>query len=241
VEINIYDHIVAAIFVVILPLVGVWEHRRLEARVGAGIPNARMQGYKLIMVMEWGLAIVIIARWLAAGRSLSDLGIGFASGLGWWIGCGLTLAAGILFILQAVTILRSPERIEEARRQIEPLKALLPHTESEARAFAGLAVTAGLCEELMYRGFLLAYLSSVTNLWLAVILSSIAFGLGHLYQGKAGIAKTAVIGLIMAGLCLLTRSLWAPMLLHALIDLTSGFMGRRVIELSDGSAAPDAD
>ena len=240
-ELNIYDHILAAIFVVMEPLLGVWVHRRLERRVRAGIPNARIRGYNFILLMEWGLALAVIALWLTAGRSFPDLGIGFSSGLGWWIGCGLTLAAGILLIVQAVTILRSPEQIRETRKQIEPLKALLPHTNRDARVFAGLAVTAGLCEELMYRGFLLFYFSTILNLWWAVILSSLVFGLGHLYQGRTGIVKTTVIGLIMAGLFVLTGSLWAPMLLHVLIDLTSGFVSRRVIELSDESAISDVD
>jgi membrane protease YdiL (CAAX protease family) len=168
--------------------------------------------------------------WLAAGRSFPELGIGFGDGLGWWIGCGLTLAAGILLIMQTGSVLRSREKIQAVSDQIKPLRAMLPHDRREGRWFSGLSVTAGICEELLYRGFLMAYLTAAINIWAAVLASSIIFGLGHLYQGTTGIVKTAAIGLIMAGLYVLTGSLWLPMLLHALVDVNSGIMSRRVIE-----------
>ena len=67
------------------------------------------------------------------------------------------------------------------------------------------------------------------DLWLAVVLSSIAFGFGHMYQGKIGIVKTGGIGLALAGLYVLTGSLWAPMVLHAFVDVNSGFVGRKAM------------
>jgi membrane protease YdiL (CAAX protease family) len=91
-------------------------------------------------------------------------------------------------------------------------------------------VTAGLCEELLYRGFLMAYIGALWGFWPAVILSSLVFGLGHAYQGTSGIATTGTIGLILAGLFVLTGSLWVPMLLHAATDLFAGSLGRRVVE-----------
>jgi membrane protease YdiL (CAAX protease family) len=50
------------------------------------------------------------------------------------------------------------------------------------------------------------------------------FGLGHAYQGAAGIVKTGIVGLLMAGAYVGTGSLLAPMLLHVVIDLTSGMV-----------------
>ncbi len=52
-----------------------------------------------------------------------------------------------------------------------------------------------------------------------------AFGLGHLYQGAAGVVKTGVSGLLAGLLYLLTGSLWIPMLLHAAVDLHAGALG----------------
>jgi membrane protease YdiL (CAAX protease family) len=57
-----------------------------------------------------------------------------------------------------------------------------------------------------------------------VILSSAIFGLGHACQGWTGIAKTTAAGLVMALLAVGSGSLFIPMLLHAIGDLTSGHM-----------------
>jgi membrane protease YdiL (CAAX protease family) len=90
-------------------------------------------------------------------------------------------------------------------------------------------VSAGICEELIYRGFLLGVLSALGGAWLGVLISSLIFGLAHSYQGPAGIAKTAGVGLVMAGLTVLTGSLWAAIFLHIVIDITSGLIAQRVV------------
>ena len=90
-----------------------------------------------------------------------------------------------------------------------------------------------MCEELLYRGFLLWYLSRITELWLAVVISALIFGAGHVYQGGKGMVRTACFGLVAAGLYLLTDSLWASMVLHAALDLTSGNILRMVLHAGD--------
>ena len=66
-------------------------------------------------------------------------------------------------------------------------------------------------------------------MWPAAILSSIVFGVGHVYMGVRQIPNTAVIGLVMATLAILSGSLWPAMLLHAAIDWNSGEIGFHVL------------
>jgi membrane protease YdiL (CAAX protease family) len=106
--------------------------------------------------------------------------------------------------------------------QLRPVAALLPRTPTERRVFAGLAVTAGICEEVLYRGFGLAALR-----WLApdlgttalIALTAVAFGLAHLYQGPFGVVMTGLVGAYLAWIVIATGSLVPAMLLHALLDL----------------------
>jgi membrane protease YdiL (CAAX protease family) len=71
-----------------------------------------------------------------------------------------------------------------------------------------------------------------------VLLAAAIFGLGHAYQGPKGILKTGLVGLVLGGLFALTGSLWAPMLVHVVMDLLAGYVGRRAIQLpTDGSPA----
>lgn len=231
-ELGILDHSLAVALLVALPVFGVWGHRRLERWITSGVRDARMRIYAMVMALEWTLSIVVVGLWLAADRSLPALGLGLEPGRGWWIGGAITLAVCALLVAQTAVVLRSREKLEAVRKQVEPLQSMLPHDDREARGFAALSVTAGICEELLYRGFFMAYLAVTFDTWLVVLASSLVFGLAHAYQGAVGVAKTAGVGLVMAGLYILSGSLWAPMLLHATIDLNSGHLGRRAVEQS---------
>jgi hypothetical protein len=97
-------------------------------------------------------------------------------------------------------------------------------------------VTAGVCEEIAYRGFLMSYLGGFGTVP-AILLSTLAFGLAHAYMGTAAAVRAGLIGLLVAVLYRVTGSLWAPMLLHAVADVTSGMMAR----LSLGSESEPRD
>ena len=95
---------------------------------------------------------------------------------------------------------------------------------AELKLFLALSLGAGVCEEIVSRGYLLAYFDSLVGSAGAVLASSLLFGLDHAYQGIAGIMKTGVWGLLYAGAYMATDSLLAPMLLHVLIDAASGML-----------------
>jgi membrane protease YdiL (CAAX protease family) len=100
--------------------------------------------------------------------------------------------------------------------------ALLPRTAAERRLFTVVGLTAGICEEWLYRGFFLAVVAAVAGdlpTWVLVGLAAVAFGLAHAYQGRAGVVLTGLLGGVMAALYLGTGSLLLPVLLHAAIDL----------------------
>jgi len=82
-----------------------------------------------------------------------------------------------------------------------------------------LAPTAALCEEFLYRGFLLAqltqWLRSGTWAWAA---SSLAFGLAHVYQGWNGMVRASLLGALLAYPVIHFGSLYPSMLAHGLID-----------------------
>jgi membrane protease YdiL (CAAX protease family) len=57
------------------------------------------------------------------------------------------------------------------------------------------------------------------NLTLALLISSVIFGLQHLYQGAGGATATALVGLLFALVFLLTGNLLASVVLHSALDL----------------------
>src|SRR3989442_993998 len=117
------------------------------------------------------------------------------------------------------------------------LMALLPRGEAwwywppivraldEQRLFAVLAVTAGLCEEFLYRGFALWYFTSLAGSVAGFALAAVLFGLGHLYLGRMHVVRTAIVGAVFGLLVTGTGSLWLAIVVHAAMDLLGGAIG----------------
>lgn len=234
--------VVAGYLVVGEPFVGHVLHRRFEGRLRTDA-GARRSFYRRLLVLEWGLAVLAWIVWLAAP------GVDAAAvGLRWpqtWPG-PWTIALVVLvvvFVLASTRALRGGALLEappvrrsgEGRHSESPAQAtlaLLPRTPAERRLFTVVGVTAGVCEEWLYRGFFLAVVAALlggAGTWLLVVVAAAAFGLAHAYQGPAGVLTTGVLGGVMAALYLQTGSLLLPVLLHALIDLRFLLVPARVL------------
>jgi membrane protease YdiL (CAAX protease family) len=153
---------------------------------------------------------------------MADLGLRAPSGAGFWISLALAAAVAAALVLQ----LRAVERSEELRREVRPslggTLVLLPRTAEEGRTFAALSLTAGLCEELLYRGWLIGWLAPFTGMPAAAVLSTAAFGAAHLYGGRSLALRATAMGAVLCALFLLSGSLWVSILLHAFVDWNMG-------------------
>ena len=109
------------------------------------------------------------------------------------------------------------------------------------RGFLGVSVTAGIVEEVIYRGFLFWYLLQFMPLWAAVAVSAVIFALGHSYQGVSGMLRVFVVGLFAGGLYALSDSIWLVMVGHALLDALQGAALLPLFdEDGDGNGAAEA-
>jgi uncharacterized protein len=227
--------VVAAYLVAGEPLVGHVLHRRFEGRLRSD-PRARRSFYRRLLILEWGLAALAVVIWLfSPGVSATAVGLRWPQHGPGVLG-GVVLAVVVLFVVLSTRALRSGALLDAARsarrrpgegRHAEPpvhfTLALLPRTTGERRLFTVVGVTAGVCEEWLYRGFFLAVVAALGGGGLPqaalVGVAAGAFGLAHAYQGLTGVLTTGVLGGVMALLYLETGSLLLPVLLHAAIDL----------------------
>ena len=100
--------------------------------------------------------------------------------------------------------------------------SLLPRNRPEIVHAAAMSIAAGVSEELAFRLFLPLLVAIVSgNAFLAFGVAVAAFGAMHLYQGRAGVIATTLVGALMVAVYLMTGELWLAMVLHALIDLNS--------------------
>ena len=103
--------------------------------------------------------------------------------------------------------------------------AIMPETGREKGVFAVLSATAGFSEEVVFRAYLPAFLMPWTGSYLAGALPVAGvFGFLHAYQGRHGIVRTTVIGIVMAAGVAWTGSLWPSILAHAALDLLFGLV-----------------
>jgi hypothetical protein len=102
---------------------------------------------------------------------------------------------------------------------------LLPQTWAEVTAFVVLAVTAGFCEEFIFRGYLQRqFLAWTGTTWIAIALQAIVFGSAHFYQGWRGVITITIYGALFGILASLRKSLRPGMIQHAGQDSFSGIV-----------------
>jgi membrane protease YdiL (CAAX protease family) len=225
------DHVLAATILAVAPASAVWNMRRFVRQVDSGHADVRRQQYVWSMTSQWGLTLALLISWAGRSRELGALGLVWPAGAGLWIS-GLVSAAAVAFMTkQTLAMAASAESQAKMREQLgrAAVLALLPRTIGEARAFTALGVTAGICEEILYRGFLLWYVAHFADRPVAAIVAVLAFGIAHAYQGMAGIVKSSLFAAIAMALYLLTGSLLAPMVLHAALDVGSGRTARHAL------------
>ena len=221
---NAIDVLLVLGFAVVLPM---WSHfvswPKHERAVDAGDPHARSRVYVRTILEQWAFVIAVVGVMLANHRSFDGLWLAPPAG---WRALGFVLPVLYvgLVLIQGRAINAKPAALTKLRAKLQPLRALIPHTPGEYRLFAPVSLTAGICEEFLFRGYMVWVLQAVMGLYPAAIVSMVAFGLAHGYQGGKFGFRAAMAGVAMGLLALATRSLLPSMLLHFVIDLGGGWV-----------------
>jgi membrane protease YdiL (CAAX protease family) len=223
----------AVAIVFIQPFAGRRRYKALIARVETD-PGARLHHYRRGIVGEWAAVLVVVVIGLLAGYTAGSIGMN-APNDATYVEQLIGEVTVLLFI--TTVFMRRPQFLDPLRRQAKGFAALLPRTTEERLTFAVLAVTAGICEENLFRGFGFAYVRflwpGVGDGWL-ILITSAAFGFAHLYQGPRGVILTGLVGAVFASITLTTGSLVPAIIVHAMIDL-------RILALPDLSARPPVE
>lgn len=136
-------------------------------------------------------------------RWLRYLGIGIAG----WI-TYLALGAGLSKVFHP------------SLEALRGLQAMLPHSTVERAMWAAFAVTAGVCEEVVYRGYLLRQFQAWTgSTFAALVLQALCYSLVHVILPLQMLAGVIVLGLLLGGLAVWQKSLVPGMILHVGVGL----------------------
>jgi len=173
--------------------------------------------YALAALWEWLLLALVLWGTRLSGVSLRQLlGVhragaveiwtDFAIAIGFWFASLLVLGA-VAFLLRLAHL--HPEDIRGVVTQI----------------WIALSISAGICEELIFRGYLQQQFTALTRrISLGIAISAVFFGLSHGYEGASGMLLIVLYGSFFGILAYLRHSLRAGMFAHAWHDSVSGLV-----------------
>jgi len=98
--------------------------------------------------------------------------------------------------------------------------SLLPNSRNEFLLFTLYIIGGVVFEELICRQFMFYSFNQVLNLKgdSILILSTVLFSLGHIYQGWKGVISSLVVGLLLGKIFQLSGSLIMPIFLHLVLN-----------------------
>jgi len=214
---------------IVLPLRGYLRLKRLLAAPAVS-SKEKIALYLTTIAFQWFL--VAFVAWRCHTRGLGFAALGVVPGRS-----SLATVAASVFGSAAFGCFHWLNLKRVARLQgpaPDFMKALasklLPTARQELVPYLTLAITAGVCEEFLYRGFAIAALSQTgMATWLVVILTSLLFGLAHAYQGAGGVISTTALGLLFGVARIWMGTLVPVMAFHAVVDIVAGIAGPKYL------------
>lgn len=225
-------------FFLALPFFDLWLFKRHLATQRQR--NHKPAYYGQLLIELWlptGAVFVLAATGVI---QLADIGLGWpkleTALVPGWVSTGITILAGLFIVYALIDLFRLKYDTQyqatikgklQSVKMPEYLELLIPSTNQEKTLYTLVAISAGITEEILYRGFLTAALLvsfPALGIWLSIFVSAFLFGMGHLYQGIGGMLRTFVLGLILSIIYLGTGSVLPCIIIHILIDLTGNLL-----------------
>lgn len=229
-----------------LPVHAVVEQRvDRRRRQIAGPVRSRMRLYISALAWLWVTTVSVLACWLLSDRPLAELGLRVPQTAPFIGAMALAVLGCAALAAQVVVVRRSAEAQAEVARQLaaQPRVAeTLPVTRLEQMMFRLVSVSAGVGEEVVFRGFLIWGFAHWMPPALAAALSLAIFAVAHVYQESAGaLVRVGLTGLVLTALVMISGSLLPAILLHVVVDLSSGEMSNAVRQRASQELAKTFD
>lgn len=210
--------------ILVLVVLGGWAiwHKSFADQLSLAANPNRVRLYMVTLVYEWLLFVLVVAgvrfrgasilivlgdHWHSFRQVLRDIGIA----IGFWI-----VAALLLWVFGWLLSITT---------QGSNTQFMLPHRGRELTAWIALSVTAGICEEAIFRGYLQRQFMALTKSAPAgILLSAAVFGLAHVYQGFRMVILISLYGAMFGILAYWRGNVRPGMIAHAWQDSLNGVL-----------------
>lgn len=190
------------------------------------IPRADI--YRSMLTTQWTLVAILLALWWMLDIEFVDLyKVQGESNIQFLLEnkqmfMGAITGAALVLVLLPILMFKM-----KSSPALDKIDFMLPKTIGQRIVFFFVALTAGISEELLFRGaatYVLMNIGINLPIWAVGAIGAALFGLAHWYQGFSGILMTGLLGYALFNIYVETGSLLIPILLHFLIDVKFVFM-----------------
>jgi membrane protease YdiL (CAAX protease family) len=173
------------------------------------------------------MGVIVMTVWLLFKRPIDELGLTRPTNTQSWL--WIAIAFAIIYLVDAVITLSTKKGIDLSIDNWKKRTPFLPTKKSELPEYLLLCFSAGVFEEIVYRGYL------VTYCWylfegieyqkiLSILLPAFVFSVAHFYQGTKAVFKIFILAIIFGYIFINSGSLLVVMILHFLVDAIGGLL-----------------
>jgi len=197
------------------------SYRRRKSSRGIGLWTQAMKHRLYYQAMKhrlyyanggllWVMALLVMLVWYFTDGDLRRIGLGWGTTPYDLSAVTVLSAFLLLYLFDLYREAGSKQGREETRRDFKKM-GFMPTSATQFLNFIFLAVAAGFCEEVIYRGFMITYLQELLGAGpLAtagvLVIPAVSFGLGHFYQGGKATVKIILMAILFGFFYLRTET-----------------------------------
>jgi uncharacterized protein len=223
---NWADHIAAFVFCIAVPLYA--ARQRLKSGPFTSFDSRQkkfiyISGSLSLFIM----AAVVMSVWLLFKRPIAELGLTQPVDTRSWLWIAIIFI--VIYLLDAFVTLSTKKGIDTTVENWKKRTPFLPTKKNELPEYLLLCFSAGVFEEIVYRGYLVTYCWYLFDgmeyqKFFSILLPAFVFSLAHFYQGINAVFKIFILSIIFGYLFINSGSLLIVMILHFLVDAAGGLL-----------------
>jgi CAAX protease family protein len=181
----------------------------------AGASNAKLVLYAKILALQW---ILFFYVWIGLRIPMHDLLDHAQSKTRRWLRYSAVAVAGVILWMVIGAVLSAVLRPSAA--DLRGLMAMLPKSAAERTLWSLFSLSAGICEEIAYRGYLMRQIQAWSgSAGIALAVQALVYALAHLALPIEMVISVALLGLLLGAIAVWQKSLVAGMIVHAAVGV----------------------
>ncbi len=226
-EVRISYLILAVLVGLIVPIYSMLGNGEKIKELILESPELKISMYVQSIIFQWILVGLILLSLFYNGDSLDKVGLDFLDQPLMILG----LFGGGLLSLWIFDNYDIPKlNLEKFRKKNKDLLYLFPTNQKEHNWTVAISFTAGICEEIIFRGFTFWQLSQFLPITPSILIVNLLFALSHFATKMKNMVFAFLFGIFWSITFIYTGSLWLAMLMHIIIDLYSLTRGKKYFE-----------